>query len=132
MLERFVNDARQAVARSEEQAVAHRRTAVGPEHLLLGILDVEGNVGCTALENCGIDLRTLRDKVNALSGMGDKAPKGHIPFTSPAKNAIALSYQEAQTLGHDFIGPEHVLLGSSARARKEARALCPRPLASSE
>ena len=108
--------------------MAHRRTAVGPEHLLLGILDVEGNVGCTALENCGIDLRTLRDKVNALSGMGDKAPKGHIPFTSPAKNAIALSYQEAQTLGHDFIGPEHVLLGLLREGEERGKGVVPQAL----
>jgi ATP-dependent Clp protease ATP-binding subunit ClpA len=38
-------------------------------------------------------------------------------FTNPAKRSITLSQDEAITLGHDFIGTEHMLLGL-ARVRQ--------------
>ena len=36
---------------------------------------------------------------------------GHIPFTPRAKKVLELSLREALRLGHNYIGPEHVLLG---------------------
>ncbi|MDR3128424.1 MAG: ATP-dependent Clp protease ATP-binding subunit ClpC, partial [Bifidobacteriaceae bacterium] len=35
----------------------------------------------------------------------------HERFTESARNAISLAQQEAQSLGHSFIGTEHLLLG---------------------
>lgn len=39
------------------------------------------------------------------------SPRGHIPFTSRAKEVLELSLREAVALKHDYIGTEHVLLG---------------------
>ena len=36
---------------------------------------------------------------------------GHIPFTPRAKKVLELSLREALHFGHNYIGPEHVLLG---------------------
>jgi ATP-dependent Clp protease ATP-binding subunit ClpA len=36
---------------------------------------------------------------------------GQIPFTPRAKRVLELSLREALSLGHDWIGTEHVLLG---------------------
>ena len=36
---------------------------------------------------------------------------GQIPFTPRAKKVLELSLREALSLGHDYIGTEHVLLG---------------------
>jgi ATP-dependent Clp protease ATP-binding subunit ClpC len=36
---------------------------------------------------------------------------GHIPFTPRSKKALELSLREALRLHHNYIGPEHILLG---------------------
>lgn len=36
---------------------------------------------------------------------------GHIPFSARAKKVLELSLREALRLKHNFIGPEHILLG---------------------
>jgi ATP-dependent Clp protease ATP-binding subunit ClpC len=36
---------------------------------------------------------------------------GHIPFTPLAKRALELTITEAQCLGHNYVGCEHLLLG---------------------
>ena len=36
---------------------------------------------------------------------------GDLPFTPKAKKVMELAMDEARTLGHNDIGPEHLLLG---------------------
>ena len=43
-----------------------------------------------------------------------------MPFTPGAKKALELSLREAIAAGDREIGPEHVLLGSCARAARDA------------
>ena len=38
-------------------------------------------------------------------------PRGHIPFSPRAKKTLELSLREAIRLKHNFIAPEHILLG---------------------
>jgi ATP-dependent Clp protease ATP-binding subunit ClpC len=35
---------------------------------------------------------------------------GQLPFTPQVKDALALAQREAQSLDHDYIGTEHILL----------------------
>ncbi len=46
-----------------------------------------------------------------ITGQGQQAPSGHIPFTPRAKKVLELSLREALQLGHNYIGTEHILLG---------------------
>jgi ATP-dependent Clp protease ATP-binding subunit ClpA len=49
--------------------------------------------------------------VEEIIGRGPTAPTGNIPFTPRAKKVLELSLREALQLGHNYIGPEHILLG---------------------
>ena len=40
-----------------------------------------------------------------------KSPSGQIPFTPRAKKVLELALREALSLGHNYIGTEHILLG---------------------
>jgi ATP-dependent Clp protease ATP-binding subunit ClpA len=40
-----------------------------------------------------------------------RPPRGHIPFSPRAKKTLELSLREAVRLKHNFIAPEHILLG---------------------
>ena len=66
-------------------------------------------------------------------GQGDDATTGQIPFTPRAKKVLELALREALSLGHNYIGTEHILLGlvretprASPRAPAQVRRRCRR------
>jgi ATP-dependent Clp protease ATP-binding subunit ClpA len=87
-----------------------------------------------ALKAIGIDLAAVRAAIEANFGTGalhlppaakrkrglfgrragtapDGTVKGHIPFTARNKKVLELSLREALRLRHNFIAPEHIMLG---------------------
>jgi ATP-dependent Clp protease ATP-binding subunit ClpC len=111
MFERFTDRARRVVVLAQEEARLLDHDYIGTEHLLLGLAAEEEGIAARALAELGIDLETVRREVEEVVGRGDTTPSGHIPFTRRAKKALESSLREAQGLGHDHIGTEHILLG---------------------
>ena len=112
MLERFTDRARRVVVQAQEEARTLDHNYVGPEHLLLGLThEGIGGVGPKALESLGISLEAVRQRVEEVTGRGEQAPSGHIPFTPQAKEVLKLALDESVQLGHSYIGTEHILLG---------------------
>jgi ATP-dependent Clp protease ATP-binding subunit ClpA len=150
MFERFTGEARNAVVAAQRHAVAFDHGWIGTEHLLLGLLDdregraarvldglaverawvrgeVERIVGrgepgidADALATLGIDLETVRERVERTFGAGALSGSRRcrrglfrgpgLPFTKRAKKVLELSLREAIALGDAHIGSEHVLL----------------------
>jgi ATP-dependent Clp protease ATP-binding subunit ClpA len=76
------------------------------------VLREEEGVAARTLANLGVTTDEVRSRVTAIVGEGDEQPAtGQIPFTPRAKKVLELSLRECQTLGHNFIGTEHILLG---------------------
>jgi ATP-dependent Clp protease ATP-binding subunit ClpC len=111
MFERFTDRARRVVVLAQEEARILNHNYLGTEHLLLGLVHEGQGVAARALESLGIGLEAVRQQVEEIIGQGQQAPSGHIPFTPRAKKVLELSHREAQQLGHDYIGTEHILLG---------------------
>jgi ATP-dependent Clp protease ATP-binding subunit ClpC len=131
MFERFTDRARQVTV--DAQATARRlgHGHIGTEHLLLGLLENDGIAAqvlsgagdAEALGAIGIDLGEVRRRMEASFGpgalqwhpdpncRGARPRSGHIPFTPRAKKVLELSLREALSLGHRYIGTEHILLG---------------------
>lgn len=110
MFERFTDRARTVIVHAQEQASLLRHNYVGTEHLLLGVLVEAEGVGARVLADQGVDLDGVREAVVALIGEGAVAPSGHIPFTPRAKKVMELSLRQAISLGHTYIGTEHMVL----------------------
>ena len=55
--------------------------------------------------------RLLRAQVVRIVGAGEEVTTGQIPFTPRAKKVLELALREALSLGHNYIGTEHILLG---------------------
>jgi ATP-dependent Clp protease ATP-binding subunit ClpC len=110
VLERFTESARRVsvVALQEARGFAH--TAIGTEHLLLGLIG-EGGAAASVLASVGVSLAGCRARVLEVSGRGGAPVSGYLPFTPGAKRALASSVRESLALGHRHVGTEHVLLG---------------------
>ncbi|HSH58943.1 MAG TPA: Clp protease N-terminal domain-containing protein [Acidimicrobiales bacterium] len=124
MFERFTDRARRVVVLAQEEARLLGYDYIGPEHILLGLISEGDSVAARVLVGLGISVETARSEVesmrNEVESMSDRrSPSGHIPFTSGAKKVLELSLREALQLGHDYIGPEHILLGLIREAESE-------------
>jgi ATP-dependent Clp protease ATP-binding subunit ClpC len=107
MFERFTERARQAIVLAQDEARMLKHNYIGTEHLLLGLLREEDGLAARALDSLDITLVDVRMQVARIVGEGDHAP----PFTPRAKKVLELALQEAMSLGHNYIGTEHLLLG---------------------
>jgi ATP-dependent Clp protease ATP-binding subunit ClpC len=111
VFERFDDLARQSIVRSQQEARSLNQPYVGTEHLLLGLLEQHDPRLTPILESHGIDVEGVRNQVTQTFGGENEPPTGHIPFTPQAKKALELALREALELGHNHIGPAHLLLG---------------------
>jgi ATP-dependent Clp protease ATP-binding subunit ClpC len=111
VFERFTERARQVVVLAQEEARALAHNYIGTEHLLLGLLREEEGIAARTLESLGVTIEEVRAQVARIVGQGDVAETGQIPFTPRAKRVLELALREALSLGHNWIGTEHVLLG---------------------
>jgi Clp amino terminal domain, pathogenicity island component/UvrB/uvrC motif len=111
MFERFTDRARRVVVLAQEEARMLNHNYIGTEHLLIGLIREDRGVAGKGLESLGISVDAVRQQVEEMIGMGEQAPSGHVPFTPRAKKVLELSLREALQLGHDYIGPGHIMLG---------------------
>ena len=111
MFERFTESARQAIVLAQEESRDLRHDYIGTEHLLLGLLRESDGLPARVLGAHGVTPERARRGVIALVGTGEAAMDGQIPFTPRARQALELSLRQAMTLGHNYIGSTHLLLG---------------------
>ena len=111
MFERFAGKARHAIVLAQEEARLLSHSYIGTEHILLGLLGEPDSVAGTVLARFQLTRDAIRVEVEDKVGRGKKAPSGHIPFTPRAKKTLELSLRESLSLGHNYIGTEHILLG---------------------
>lgn len=110
MFERFTDSARRVIVNAQVEARSLNHTWIGTEHMLLGVMG-QDHGAVQLLEARGLEVDAIREQLKQAFGVGDEQPQGHIPFTAQAKKALEMSFRESQQLGHDHIGPEHLLLG---------------------
>jgi ATP-dependent Clp protease ATP-binding subunit ClpC len=99
-----------ALANQEAQRFNHEY--VGTEHILLGLVKEGQGVAANVLHNLGIDLKKIRLEVEKIVKSGpDMVTMGKLPQTPRAKKVIEFAIEEARSLGHNYVGTEHLLLG---------------------
>jgi ATP-dependent Clp protease ATP-binding subunit ClpC len=111
VFERFTERARQVVVLAQEEARILKHNYIGTEHILLGLLREEEGLAARVLESLDITVERVRAQVVRIVGSGEEVTSGQIPFTPRAKKVLELALREALSLGHNYIGTEHILLG---------------------
>jgi ATP-dependent Clp protease ATP-binding subunit ClpA len=111
VFERFTERARQVVVLAQEEARTLKHNYIGTEHILLGLLREEEGLAARVLVSLDITLERVRWAVTRIVGSGEEVSAQQIPFTPRAKKVLELALREALSLSHNYIGPEHILLG---------------------
>ena len=127
MFERFTERARQVIVLAQEEARMLRHNYIGTEHLLLGLLREADGVAARVLGTLEVSLEEVRGEVTRIVGEGEHESQGQIPFTPRAKKVLELALREALSLGHNYIGTEHILLGLMRESEGVAARILERP-----
>jgi len=115
---KFSERAREALETAQGVVRRGPGNMLGTEHLLIGVLSLPGGVVEQLLNLVGIDKGAAMTRANQFaqnqpvgSGPPGAAPEGMLYMTPRAKAALDIATQEAQKLGDEFVGTEHLLLG---------------------
>ena len=109
----FTPRARKVVELARAEARRFNHNYVGTEHILLGLIKLGEGVAVNVLGRMGLDLKTVRGAVEKQVGPGPEEAKAPdtIPLTPRVQKVMAHAVTEARSLGHAYVGTEHILLG---------------------
>ncbi len=112
MFERFTERARKVMSLARQEAQRLNHEYIGTEHILLGLIQEGSGVAANVLKNLDVDPRKIRAEIERIVKPGSGTIQmGQLPFTPRAKKVLELALEEANNLGHNYIGTEHLLLG---------------------
>ncbi|MBD2120349.1 ATP-dependent Clp protease ATP-binding subunit [Trichocoleus sp. FACHB-262] len=111
MFELFTEKAIKAVMLSQEEARRLGHNLVGTEQILLGLIGEKTGIAAKVLLHLGVSLKDARAEVEKIIGRGSGFVPAELPFTPKVKRVFEAALAEARQLGHNYIGPEHLLLG---------------------
>jgi excisionase family DNA binding protein len=111
-LAKFTKRVKKVMALANEEATNYHHDGVGTEHILLAILREGEGIGAIALNRLQVQPDDIRIQIEKFHPLGEQpANEDQLGMTMQGKQCIELAVQEAQALGHHYIGTEHLLLG---------------------
>ncbi|HYB72696.1 MAG TPA: ATP-dependent Clp protease ATP-binding subunit [Candidatus Sulfotelmatobacter sp.] len=112
MFERFTERARKVIILAREEAIRLGHNFVGTEHLLLGLIREGDGLAVAILKKLNVNIAAVKTEIEKIVAVGNEfSPGSEIPFTPQAKKVLEYAISEARSLGHNYIGTEHLLLG---------------------
>jgi len=102
---------------AQDEAKRFHSDQLLPEHIMLALLKEGGGLGFRALLEAGIDPAQMQIELEkSIPRKRGGFILGDVPPSPRGKHVLEESAEEARTMGHEFIGTEHLLL---ACAREE-------------
>lgn len=112
MFNKFTERAKKVILLAKEEAKRFNHDYIGTEHILLGLVREGEGVAAAVLHNLGLNSEVIRLEIEKVVQPGASIMiSGDVPFTPKAKKVIELAMDEARSLGHSYVGTEHILLG---------------------
>ncbi|HHY19948.1 MAG TPA: ATP-dependent Clp protease ATP-binding subunit [Firmicutes bacterium] len=109
--DRFTEKARRVLALAQEEASNMGHDVIGTEHILLALMRVEDGGAGRALNNSGLDIDDVRERIEEIIPIGDGIGLAQLPMTARVKTVLSLAFEEARVLGYPYVDTEHILLG---------------------
>jgi ATP-dependent Clp protease ATP-binding subunit ClpC len=112
MIESLTEESIKVIMLAKEESHRLGHSFVCTEQILLGTIAEGTSVAAEVLKSKGVTLEQARIEVEKIIGRGSDFAILDFPFTPKASRAIDLALEEAEQLKHNYIGAEHLLLGT--------------------
>ncbi|MBF6621713.1 MAG: ATP-dependent chaperone ClpB [Patulibacter sp.] len=123
--DRFTIKTQEAISAASQLAERHRNPQIGPEHLLLALIDQEGGLTGSVLKKLGVPVDQIRRAAQAaVDGLPTVTGGGQA--SGPSSELIAVlraGEEQLRTLGDEYLSTEHLLLALAAHDSKAGEAL---------
>ena len=108
----LTGSAKKAIQLAEKAAKAGRQSALGTEHILLGLLQEESGTAGRILQEAGVRVEKLRELMDKLvnSDTGAVQTVGRLEMTPRASYVMDNAADEAASFRQEEIGTDHILL----------------------
>jgi ATP-dependent Clp protease ATP-binding subunit ClpC len=122
MFERYTESARRVLFFARYEATQWGSPSIETEHVLLGLIRDPGSLATrVVLARGSWTLDGIRMGVDQRVTRRERYPESvEIPFSSETKRALEYAAEEADRLGHSYIGNEHLLLALLRETRTVA------------
>jgi ATP-dependent Clp protease ATP-binding subunit ClpA len=111
MFERYTEKARRTIFFARYEASQFGSPTIETEHLLLGLMREDKALTNRFLHAHG-SAESIRKQIEAHTPIREKlSTKVDLPLSNECKRVLAFATEEAERLGHEHIGTEHLLLG---------------------
>jgi ATP-dependent Clp protease ATP-binding subunit ClpB len=127
-MNRFTEKLQEAIRAAETKATRYGHQQLDVEHLLASLLEQEGGLASSVLSRAGVNLDTLRPRVEqGLDRLpkvsGPSGPPDQIYLTGRLNRLLTEAEDEAKKLKDDYISVEHVLLAMTGDSGAAGRLL---------
>jgi len=112
MFERYTEKARRVIFFARYEASEFGSPYIESEHLLLGLLRESKALSAKLLANAPATADTIRKQIERQTTVRKKIPTSvDLPINEECKRVLLHASEEAERLGHKYVGTEHLLLG---------------------
>ncbi len=109
--DRFTDKAKRVLAGAQQEARVMGHDVIGTEHILLGLMLVEDGGASRVLNNAGMELEEVKERIEEIIPAGEGAGIAQLPMTARVKTILSLAFEEARVLNYPYVDTEHILLG---------------------
>lgn len=111
LFQRLTQDAKLTLQLAQEEAERARRTYIGTEHLLLGLLRLDSGTAHRALKELRVSSGPAREMIESAVGRRPRTSPAQIIPTSRVKTVIEIAWAESRRMGRDSVHSGHLLMG---------------------
>lgn len=108
--ERMTDRASRVMLLAEQEARRRGSPAVEPEHVLLGLTMERQGIAFHVLREAGVTAERLVADLPAGPALAADGP-GPPPWSHATAGVVSRAHAERVTLGHNYVGTEHLVIG---------------------
>jgi ATP-dependent Clp protease ATP-binding subunit ClpC len=124
MFERYTESARRVLFFARYEVSQLGATSIESEHVLLGLVRENKGIVARILALSQVSPDAIRRQIVNRSAFREKiATSVEIPFSAETKRVLQFTAEEADRLGHSYIGTEHLLLALLREERSAAASI---------
>lgn len=112
MYEKFTDRSRKVMQLAAKTAKQRGDFYLGIHHMLIALVQDGSGLAANVLKHMGVDVESIIAKAAVSEpACGEPDILGHLLHTPNTKKALDHAKEIAETLGHNYVGTEHLLLG---------------------